>query len=40
MFDHFTTDIIGSRFNLVMRGKIGEFYRGAVECAFNRPKAA
>ena len=26
--------------NLVMRGKISGFYRGAVECAFNRPKAA
>ena len=26
--------------NLVMRGKISGFYRGAVECAFNQPKAA
>lgn len=26
--------------NLVMRGKISGFYRGAVECAFNRPQAA
>ena len=26
--------------NLVIRGKISGFYRGAVECAFNRPKAA
>jgi hypothetical protein len=26
--------------NLVMRGRISGFYRGAVQCAFNRPKAA
>jgi predicted aspartyl protease len=26
--------------NLVMRGRISGFYRGAVECAFNRLKAA
>jgi predicted aspartyl protease len=26
--------------NLVMRGRISGFYRGAVECTFNRPKAA
>lgn len=26
--------------SLVMRGGISGFYRGAVECAFNRPKAA
>ena len=26
--------------NLVMRSQISGFYRGAVECAFNRPKAA